>query len=290
MAIAASIVRRLRRPRRVWITIALAAGLLEVGRQYLALHPHPFESVSDGATRLSTQHGIVISYGHPSTYFVPPYGPADAVIDDMQMIGAAPEMLTPALEGIEAALNMYPPGFVARLVRAIFIAGDLRVGTERAGGSTGPDWIILAAPDSSGANGVRLNTFDGVHHELSSFVLRKASAAAEWAALTPPHWKFTNTNEAALARGNGSDPASETGFLSAYAATTAENDFNTYAERIFTEPEALVALACQHALVKKKLLFVLHTYVTLDARMKKVFRDLGVDGAHLCERRWRWPW
>jgi hypothetical protein len=285
MGFATSIARRLRRPRRVWIAIAITAGLLEVGRQYLALHPHPFESVSDRATRLSTQHKITIGYGHPSTYFVPPYGPADAVIDDMEMIGPDPAMLTPALEGIEAALNMYPPGFVARFVRAIFIAGDLRVGTERAGGSTGPAWFILAAPDSSGLDGVRLNTFEGVHHELSSFVFREANAAAEWAALTPADWKLTNTNEAALALANVSDPEPDTGFLSAYGATTAENDFNTYAERIFTDPEALVALACKHALVRKKLSFALQTYLGLDERMDGVFRELGVDGAHLCERR-----
>lgn len=290
MGISASIRRRLRRPRRVWIAIAVAAGILEGGRQYLALHSHPFESVSDRAKRLSSEQDIVISYGHPSTFFVAPYGPADALIDDMQMIGAAPEVLAPALEGVEAALNMYPPRFVSGIVGAIFIAGDLRVGSERAGGSTGPAWIILAAPDSFGSDGVRLNAFEGVHHELSSFVLQKANVNEEWAAFSPAGSAFTNTNERALARGTDPAPSPETGFLSAYAATTAENDFNTYAERIFTDADTLVALACKHPLVRKKLLFVLRTYVVLDERMDRVFRELGVDGAHLCERRWRWPW
>jgi hypothetical protein len=289
MGSAVSIVRRLRRPRRVWITIALAAGLLEIGLQYFSLHPHPFEQISDRAARLSTEHGIVIGYGHPSTFFVPPYGPRDADIDGMQMIGADPSNLSAALEGIEEALATYPPGFVSRLVRAIFVAGELRFNGERAGGFTGRSWILLAAPDSSGAAGIRLNNFEGLHHELSSFVLQKANAMEGWALLTRADWPSARTSEEQLARGNDPDPPPDTGFLSAYAATTAENDFNTYAERIFTAPEALVALACKHGLVRKKLLFVLHTYVTLDARMGNVFHELGVDGAHLCERRWGWP-
>jgi hypothetical protein len=206
----------------------------------------------------------------------------------MQVPGAALESVPPALDGIEASLALYPPGFVSKLVQGIFIAGDIRVNAGLSGGFTGPTWFVLAAPESAGTEGIRTIGLVGVHHELSSFVLRKANALAAWTAFTPENWTFATTREEALSRGEAADPAPETGFLSAYAATTAENDFNTYAERIFTEPEPLVALACKHALIKKKLLFVLHTYVTLDARMEQVFRDLGVDGAHLCERRWRW--
>jgi hypothetical protein len=281
---------RVRRHRRIWIWIAIAAGLTQVALGYLSLHPHPFESVAEHASRLSKQHGIVIGYGHPSTFFVPPYGPADAEIDDMQMIGADPANLPPALDGIEEALALYPPGFVNSLVHALFIAGELGFNAERAGGYTGPAWILLAAPDSSSSAGIRLNNVEGLHHELSSFVLQKAGAREQWTAFAPPTWKFTTTSEEALAHGGDPDPAPQTGFLSAYAATTAENDFNTYAERIFTEPKPLVVIACEHPLIRKKLLFVLRTYVALDARMEKVFSNLGIDRAHLCEHQSRWHW
>jgi hypothetical protein len=290
MGFTAAIGQRVRRIRPIWIWIAVSAGLLEVAFGYLSLHPHPFEKVSERAARLTRTYGIVIGYGHPSTFFVPPYGPADAEIDDMQMIGADLQSLAPALDGIEESLAMYPLGFVSSLVRAIFVAGELRVGSERAGGSTGPAWFILAASDSSDAWAIRLNNLVGVHHELSSFVLQKADAMEEWTAFTPVDWKFTTTSEEALTHGSAPDPGQETGFLSAYGATTAENDFNTYAERIFTEPKPLVQLACQHALIRKKLLFVLRTYIRLDARMENVFRELGIDGVHLCKGQSRWPW
>jgi hypothetical protein len=106
----------------------------------------------------------------------------------------------------------------------------------------------------------------------------------DWVAFVPTDWKFTTTSEAALSRGSAPAPAPETGFLTGYGATTAENDFNTYAEKIFTDPAALVQLACQHALVRKKLNFVLQTYVSLDVRLEETFRDLGVDRTALCGR------
>ena len=39
------------------------------------------------------------------------------------------------------------------------------------------------------------------------------------------------------------DAPVETGFLSAYGATTSENDFNTYAEIVFSDPQRLIKLA-----------------------------------------------
>lgn len=87
-------------------------------------------------------------------------------------------------------------------------------------------------------------------HELSCFVRQRASAETEAVTIAPRDWQFAPTNEESLSRGAGPDPAPDTGFLSAYGATTAENDFNTYAKEIFTEPSVLVRLACQHALVR----------------------------------------
>jgi hypothetical protein len=277
--------RHAHRLRPIWIWVAAALGLLAGGTEFCSQHPHPFETVAEHAARLAEMHGIVIGYGHPSTFYVSPYGPADAAIENLHMLGADPRDLPPALDGIEASLAMYPPGFVSSLVQAIFIAGELRDHGEVAGGSTGPAWFVLAASesDSSNSEGIRLTSLKGVHHELSSFVLHKAGITEEWTAFAPADWGFSNTSEEALAHGGDHDPAPETGFLSAYGATTAENDFNTYAERIFTESGSLLQLACKHALVRQKLLFVLRTYVTLDARLEKTFRELGFDGAHLCD-------
>jgi hypothetical protein len=52
---------------------------------------------------------------------------------------------------------------------------------------------------------------------------------------------------------------------------------NTHAERIFSEPETLRELACDQALVRQKLVFVLQTYIKLHVRMTETFRDLDGD-------------
>jgi hypothetical protein len=263
--------------------IAALAGALTSAYRYLALHPHPFEAMDHRAARLGKAHGISIAYGDPAKFFVPPYGPQDAVPAELTMTQALPENLSSAFDGIELALGQYPPGFVAGLVRAIFIAGEIRVQAEHSGGFTGPVWFVLSASDVVSAESVRLNALEGVHHELSSFVFHRAEATATWAGFSPQGWTFAVDNAAALANGGGLQPAPDTGFLSAYGATNAENDFNTYAEKIFGGAEELVELACQHALVRKKLLFVLQTYVAIDARMAGVFHALGVDRARACE-------
>jgi hypothetical protein len=275
---------RIRRPRRVWIWLALAAGIANVVYEYLSLHPHPFEPVATRVDRLSKQHGIAIGYGDPSKFFIAPYGPEDAKLEDRVMATADLENLPPALDGIEAALTVYPPGFVSSVVRGIFVGGEIRVGTETSGGFTAPAWFVLPASAARSSEDIRLTNLIGVHHELSSFVLRKSNVAHEWSAFAPKDWQFATASEKALVAGRATDPSPDSGFLSAYGATTAENDFNTYAERIFTQPEDLVRLACQHGLVRRKLLFVLQTYVTLDGRLDNPFRELGIDRARLCEQ------
>jgi hypothetical protein len=277
-----SILSWTRKPRNAWLVIAIVAGVAQLVAGFLLLHPHPFESVEDHASRLARTHGFVIGYGDPATFFVPPYRPDDAVIADTVMRSADLDKVAPALDGMDEALKVYPPGFVSACVSAIFVAGDMMVGHQRAGGSTGPSWFILSAPDSSSTASVKLNALEGVHHELSSFVLQKAQAASAWARFAPNDSSFTTDNEVALAKAKNGNPSPETGFLSSYAMTTSENDFNTYVERIFTEPETLRALACKHALVRRKLIFVLQTYIELDVRMRETFRNLGFDAERLC--------
>jgi hypothetical protein len=118
-----------------------------------------------------------------------------------------------------------------------------------------------------------------VHHELSSLVLRREpSTLPAWKRFAPPAgWRFEEMDEEkVLARAGDAAPDPATGFLSAYGGTNPENDFNVYAEKIFTEPEKVAGLARAHPLVHRKLDFVMGVYERIDPRMAAVFRDLGV--------------
>jgi len=84
------------------------------------------ENVRDHVARLEQAHGIRIGYGDPADFWTPPFEPEDAAAPGVEMKPASLENVAIALKGVEAALAEYPPGFVAQLIRAIFICGELR--------------------------------------------------------------------------------------------------------------------------------------------------------------------
>lgn len=248
--------------------------------------PWHSESTLDRAHRIEQAHGIKIGYGAPADFWTPPFKPEDATAPGVTMQPAALENVAIALDGVEDALTKYPPGFVAHLIRAIFICGELRMGGVEAGGTAGPAWIILAAPSDLGEEGIRFASLIGVHHELSSFVLRVDPATrVRWAEFAPADWNFVADAGGALRRAEAVAPSMETGFLSAYGATNLENDFNVYAEKMFTEPDNLARLAGQYPLVRRKLDFVRETYVAIDSRFAELFHRLGLDEASVSASR-----
>jgi hypothetical protein len=265
--------------------LGVALVLLALGVVLLVHRVQARESPSDRAARLSRQHGLTVSFGDPSTFYTKPFTRRDAHIELTEVTAAALEGAAPALDGIEEALGRYPQGFVAGLAHGIFICGTLKIQGAEAGGTVGPAWIILAAPVSIGPASIRLTSLLGVHHELSSLVLaRQAGSLERWAAFTPTEWQFQRDSASALSQASGKDPPPSTGFLSAYGATTPENDFNVYAEKMLTEPETVAKLAAQHPLVAKKAAFVVSTYAAIDPRMRETFRQLGLNPAGASSR------
>lgn len=273
------------RVRGLIAAVFLIAGVVMLAWQWHSdrerdrVHQNVLQSVQDHAHRIEQAHGIRIGYGSPADFWTPPFKPEDATAPGVEMQPAAPENVAIALEGIEAGLDQYPPGFVARLIHAIFICGQLRMGGVEAGGTAGPAWIIVAAPSDLGTEGIRTGSLLDVHHELSSFVLRVNPATrAQWSEFAPAGWNFVEDAAGALHRADASTPSPETGFLSAYGATNLENDFNVYAEKMFTEPDNLARLAQAHPLIRRKLDFVRAKYVAIEPEFAERFRRMGLDG------------
>ncbi|MEY4577016.1 MAG: hypothetical protein RL701_1719 [Pseudomonadota bacterium] len=229
------------------------------------------------AERLSTEHGVTIGYGHPSNFYTAPYGPQDAEAPGYEPHQADPTAVAYALEGVESALQQYPHGFVSKLIRAVFICGELRMGGARAGGTAGRLWIVLAAASDRDSDAIRWAGYIGLHHELSSFAFRYSpTTKVGWLALEPADAAFAYEAGAAIARADDPDPDPATGFLSVYGASNPENDFNTYAEMMFAEPKKLARLAEQHELVRRKLSVVRAAYVAIDPAMDAGFKQLGI--------------
>jgi hypothetical protein len=262
------------RVRSIIATTSLVAGLTVLGWQWWSDR----DSVRAHVHRIEQAHGIKIGYGSPADFWTPPFKPEDATSPWISMQQAKLPNVAVALDGVDVALDRYPPGFVARLIRAIFICDELRMGGESASGTVGPAWIILSAPSRYGVEGIRFASVVIVHHELSSLVLRVDPTTWHlWAELAPAGWQFVEDPGGALRRGHGPAPPLEMGFLSAYGATNLENDFNVYAETIFTEPASLALLARQHPMIRRKLDLVLAAYVAIDPRFADRFRLMGLN-------------
>jgi hypothetical protein len=225
------------------------------------------------AKRLGEMQGIVIRYDNPSNFYIPPFLPEDAHIPTVEMKAVRPEAVEHALYGIENALKKYPPGFMDKLIKAIFICGDMTIAGASAGGTYGPAWVLLAAPVGIGPDGIRLTCRMGVHHELSSFVYLRGDNAARWRKMEPKDWRFSTTPDTQIQRDKATPPNPATGFLSSYGATTPENDFNVYAEKMMTELPAVMRLSKLHPIVAKKAAFVRECYMAIDPRMGAVLAE-----------------
>jgi hypothetical protein len=255
-------------------SLAMVAGVWLLGRSQDVSHEAP----QQWAHRLGAEHGILVGFGPPNSFFVPPHTAADARLVETQPEPVEPSALPLALTGVERALMQYPRGFVASLVRAVFICGELRVGGARAGGTVGPAWIIVAAPKRSGDEAVFATSYIGLHHELSSFVLHKdGDTLSRWQRFTPSSWTYVEEPKVVMARGESAPPDPATGFLSAYGSTNPENDFNVYAEKMFTDPSSVLVAAGKQPIVRRKLAFVIATYAKVDSRMTATFRELGFE-------------
>ena len=249
-------------------TLWFVAGAMAVCGSLLLWISRPAPDNATRARQFGETQGIVIGYGDPSSFYIPPYLPEDAHIPTVEMKAARPKDIEPALDGIEDALKKYPPGFMSKLIKAIFICGDMTIAGAPAGGTYGPAWVLLAAPSGIGSEGIRLTCRMGVHHELSSFVYLRGDNAVRWRKMEPDNWRFAATPEAQIQRYKSTPPDPATGFLSAYGATTPENDFNVYAEKMMTELSTVVRLSKLHPMVAKKAAFVRECYVAIDPRMR----------------------
>jgi len=237
------------------------------------------ESVEAHARRLERTHGIHIGYGNPADFWVPPFKPQDATAPWIDIKPADPADVAISLNGVEAALQQYPPGFVSKLIKAIFICGELRMQHERASGAVALAWVIISARPDYGAEGLREVGFSSLHHELSSLVLRADTGSlAKWAKFAPAGWPFVEDPGGALRRAETAAPSLDTGFLSAYGATNLENDFNVYAEKMFGNPEEVARLAREHPLIRQKLDFVMATYAAIDPAFTGLFRKMKLAG------------
>jgi len=251
---------------RCWLFIALLLAACT-----------PQESIEETQSRLTAEHGVVIRPSDPGTFYIAPYGEKEAKLPVGKMFAANLFVLPKSLRGIEDALSRYPKGFVASLIKAIFISGELWFDGKPAGGTYHHSWIIVASTTNKNKESNYEAALYGVHHKLSSFVLNKQPITGmAWGELMPQGWSAATSYAKALGVNWSDEPDYVNGFLSKYAETSVENDFNTYAEFAFSNPAELVKLANNYPLIAKKLRLFIDAYSRLSPVMAR-----GLNKQHL---------
>jgi hypothetical protein len=248
-----------------------AVALLERARR---VDPVALRARADAIGRA---HSIYIGYDGPETFFVAPWTSRDAVRPNDVMTRVDLDKVPVALDGIEQALAVYPPGFVATRCKAVFICGSLTLDGARAGGTYGPAWIVLVARLSFDFS-IYATALFGIHHELSSLVWHtRLDLPSRWHTLLPVGYSGARDNAEALKAAASGDDDVDRGFLSPYGATSVENDFNVYAEVVFTDAARVKALAGTHPVIAQKLALLMDAYTSLDSRFEDIFKKLGLD-------------
>jgi hypothetical protein len=174
---------------------------------------------------------------------------------------------------LEAFLRVVGKRFIAANLGELVLAEDVRLDGIGVGGLSDGSRIIVCL-DTYRSQKFRDETYTFIlHHEFSSNVLRAMSWLRRrgWGSVSQlydtskrflsknlDNFNYSRQTTARLLRD---------GLLANYARTNPENDFNVYAEILFTAPEDLKRHVAKHPKVAQKLNI-----------LKQMYRDAGFNG------------
>lgn len=159
---------------------------------------------------------------------------------------------------IRIAVSKYPLNLIQKEIRNIFLVGDLQFSGVYFTGTISNNVLFIA----SKANKDIQRTF---HHEFSSILLRNYapfSFETKWKKISPELLNCKSTT--AIKEGYYSLEQNtfllNKGYLSAYSLSNWENDFNMYAENIFSGEPQFWNLVDEYPLIKSKTKLVIDFY------------------------------
>lgn len=227
----------------------------------------------------ASTYGLIIGCDSPSTFFIPPYRVEDGLSAGSSATQVHADRALLAIEEIFKEIKKYPKGFFTSLCSAIFLCDTLLMEGVKAGGTFGPKWIILAAGEAMSDASVQATARLGLHHEFSSLIFRgDIPLQAAWARQMPSGWTPALSAAVALASDVHAQLELKKGILTVYGGTSIENDFNTYAEVLFTEPAKLRSLCETYpTTIAPKTSLLLNSYIRRDQRFIEVFDRQGFE-------------
>jgi len=176
--------------------------------------------------------------------------------------------------GIENAFNKYPPELTRKLIRRIYIVGTLSIYKRETPGTSSRENLYVATSSKKDVEKT-------IHREFSNILLQNYSQYIDkekWREITP--LEIRRTLMVGLSKTSGSMYYSSElcpkGILCDYALWGFEEDFNMYAQSIFSGGRMFWNLVEMYPLIKQKAKMTMDFYYNIDhAFTEDYFRILG---------------
>jgi len=192
--------------------------------------------------------------------------------DSINLEQANQNMVNLSTEALKQFFESYNKDFIKDKIKNIYIFKNITyLETQVDGLSDGENiWLNLDNYSASRITKVYVTT---LHHEFSSNIYKSTSLVKRfiWKKISSSYYstiaflkKCLNNYEFCQ---TSTKEMLNDGFLKMYAMTNDENDFNVYAQMLFTEPQKLKQLESDYPMVHKKL-----------EKLKEFYRDLGFKG------------
>jgi len=181
---------------------------------------------------------------------------------------------------VKDALAKYPKDLIKSNLKKIYILKKIEFYGQEFGGTNSTDVVYIAngGEDLGYTNSYIEQTF---HHEFSSILLRNYSnllKREEWISINA--LPYGDGGVQALKESKDSQDINpmlnSKGFISQYATSDLENDFNTFAENLFYPSDEFYNTVKNYPKIRQKLEFILEFYFALDNTLtKKYFEKLN---------------
>ncbi len=237
------------------------------------------------ASELEQQYSLVVRFGDPSEFYVPPLNAQVNKPSEGIFIGRADKHSAfIALKGIQVALRKYPKDLLREYLTAVFVSGKITIHGVAGGGTYRYKWIYIVALDEFKHNSPALYE-QSFHHELSSLFFKGARfPSIRWHLANEPDFNYLPKQKdvvRAASPENRRDPKEapswyRAGFVHDYGMASMENDFNMYAELAMTHPEQLKKLADQYPLIQAKTWILVDFYSSLAPELGEYLASAGL--------------
>lgn len=181
------------------------------------------------------------------------------------------DQMNRTVQVIEEAVSKYPPYIVNKNLKNIYLVKEMGFYGVKFGGTRSSDSVYITSQKSYSDESIE----QLFHAEFSSILWKNYQSdfdSKKWAKLNPSGFTYTGTGVDALkinANGNFANQEEKVllrnGFLTEYAMSSLENDFNSFTKLMFLGDPTFWDKVDNYSQINKKFDLVIDFYASLDS-------------------------